>query len=263
MILREELPFFNVVAGGIATMDFPLGPTYERVILQLGGTTFTKAHITGIKAKLNGKVFHDVDGTTLDKMNNYTSLATDPAFLVLDFTEIFARDQVGQSVGAVATAQGVASFTLEVTISGSAVAPTLKAYSWISAPKALSVVNKLLMYPTNFSTAGQFPIKIPFGSAGGSLIKKIYFSHANMTALEVKMNGLTIHKSTAAVNDFVAKDNKKVPQAGLYVYDPIVDNNMTEMLDTTKANSLELWVTLSAADTVKAYVEYLDPLGNL
>lgn len=262
MILKEELPFFNVAAGSVATLELPAGGTYERIILQLGGTTFTKAHITGIKAKLNGKVFHDVDGATLDKMNLYTGMASNANFLVLDFTEIFARDQVGQSVGGIGTI-GVASFTLEVTISGTAVAPTLKAWSWISAPKQLDLVNKLLMYPSNFSTAGTFPLRIPFGAQGGSLIKRIYFSHANMNGLEVKMNGITIHKSLTAINDFIASDNKKVPQAGLYVYDTIVDNNMTELLNTTQAQSLELWVTISAADTIKAYVEYLDPLGNL
>ncbi|WP_137940246.1 major capsid protein P2 [Chitinivorax sp. B] len=264
MLLREELPFFNVVAGGIATMDFPLGQTYERLVLQLGGQTFKKEHITGIKCKLNGKVFHDVDGPTLDKMNAYTGAAIDPNFLVLDFTEIFARDQVGQSVGAIATAKGVASFTMEVSIAPGAVQPTLKAWTWTSAPKELSVVNKLLMYPTNFSTAGTFPIKIPFGAAGGSLVKRIYFGHnKTMTGFELKMNGLSIHKSVSAVNEFIARDNRKVPQEGLYVYDPIVDNNMTEILDTTRANSLELWVTINAADTIRTYVEYLDPLGNL
>ena len=263
MILREELPFFNVAANSIATLDLPLGATYERILLQLGGTTFNKAHILNIKAKINGKVIHDVDGATLDKMNLYTGMANNAAFLVLDFTEIFARDQVGQSIGGIGTAGGmVANFTLEVQIGG-ATAPTLKAWSWISGPKNLDLVNKLLMYPTNFSTAGTFPIKIPFGAQGGSLIKRIYFAHANMTGLEVKMNGITIHKSLTAVNEFIASDNKKVPQAGLYVFDPIVDNNMTELLNTVQATSLELWVTISAADTIKAYVEYLDPLGNL
>ncbi len=263
MILREELPFTNVVAGSTATLVLPPGPTYERLVLQLGGTTMTKALMTGIRLKMNGKTILDTTGTVMDKMNTYEGLAVDANFLVLDFSEITARDQVGQSISALGTAAGVANLSLEIDIGGGAVAPTIKAYSWLSAPKAVSVISKLLKYPTSFSAAGTQSIRIPFGAQGGSLIKRIYFDSANMTGAEIKMNGISIHKSTKAVNDFIGKDNKRVPQTGLYVVDFVVDGNMTEMLNTVPATSLEVWVTLSAADTVNTYVEYVDPLGNL
>lgn len=263
MLLIKNLPFFNVVANGIATMSLPLGMTYERLVMVLGGTTFTKAHITDIKAKLNGKLFYQISGSRLDSMNKYKGIFDDATHLTLDFTEIFARDEVGQSLGAIPTADGVASFTLEVSI-GAATAPTLESYSVQSGPKKLGAINKLLNYPYSSSVGGKLPIVLPYGSNGGSLIKRVYFFHGgNMTGLEVKKNGLVIHESTQGINEFIQKENKKVPQSNVWVYDPIVDNNMTGLLVSADAKSMEFNVTLSAADNVQVYAEYLDNLGNL
>jgi len=41
-MLKKQLSFMNVAAGVTATVNLPLGPTYERWVFQLGGTTFTK-----------------------------------------------------------------------------------------------------------------------------------------------------------------------------------------------------------------------------
>ncbi|MBZ0105534.1 MAG: hypothetical protein K8H84_07865 [Sulfuricella denitrificans] len=263
MLVQKNLPFFNVVAAGVATLQLSLGMTYERIIMVLGGTAFTKAMITDIKCKINGKVFYQTTGSRLDSMNKYKGIFDAAGFLTLDFTEIFARDEVGQSIGAIGTLQGVASFTIEVTIAG-ATAPTLESYSILSGPKKLGVVNKLLHYPSSSSVGGKVPVVLPYGVNGGSILKRVYFFHGgNMTGLEVKKNGLVIHESTAAVNEFLQKENKKVPQANLYVYDPIVDNNQSGMVVTADARSFEFNVTLSAADALNVYGEYVDQLGNL
>lgn len=263
MILQKQLPFFNVISGGVATMQFPLGMTYERIILVLGGTTFTKSHLTNIKLKLNGKVIWDVSGDRLDKMNNYKGLFSDATHLTIDFTELFARDQVGQSIGAIGTAQGVTQFTAEITISAAAVAPTLQAYAQLSAPKALGAVKKILSYPVNIGNAGKFPVQLPYGASGGSLFQRVNFFHTNMTDIEVKKNGLVVFESPNYVNNLIASENKKAPQAGLFCADFVVDNNQTGMLVTADAASMEWNVTLSAADTLNVQVEMIDALGNL
>lgn len=262
MIFQKNLPFFNVVASGVASLSLPLGMTYDRIMLVLGGTSFTKAMITDIKLKLNGKVFFQTTGPRLDAMNSYRGLATDATHLTIDFTELFARDEVGQGVGAIATAEDVSSFTIELTIAG-ATAPTLESWSQLSGPKRLGVIAKVLNYPVTFSAGGTFPVQLPFGTNGGAVIKRVNFFHANMTALEVKKNGLVIHETNTAINEFSQKENKKVPQAGLYVADFIMDNNLSGMLVTADARSMEWKPTVSAADTLNVQVEYLDVLQNL
>lgn len=271
MLLTKLLSFANVAPNSVASVSLPLGPTYERFTLVLGGTSFTKAMVLNIKLRLNGKVVVDIDGPTLDKLNSYTGLAADPALLTLDFTEIYARDQVGQSYGAIATSYGVQTATLEVQI-GAATAPTLDCFVATSAPRQplldqagqpILIIEKLLPYTATFNAGGKFNLPVPFG-AQGSVIKRAYFSHTgNMSALEVKKNGVVIFEAPKAVNEFIQKENKKTPQANLFVWDTIVDWNMDQMVKTTDANAFEMNVTLTAADTVKYWVEYIDPLRNL
>jgi len=262
MQIQKNLPFFNVVATGVASLALPLGMTYERIILELGGTAFTKAHITDLKAKINGKVVWQTTGPRLDALNKYRGLTTDANHLVLDFTEIFARDEVGQSLGAIGTKDGVGSFTLEVTITG-ATAPTLESWSVLSGPKSLGVISKLLSYNVNLGAGGKFPVVLPYGNQGGSIIKRVGFFNAYMTELEVKKNGLVIHDTKKAINEFFQVENKKVPQAGLYVADFVVDNNQSGMLVTADAKSMEWNVTVSQADVITVQVEYIDVLNNL
>jgi hypothetical protein len=262
MITQKNLPFFNVVASGVATLQLPLGMTYERIIFKLGGTALTKAMITDIKVKLNGKLIVQTDGTKLNAMNVYRGLVTDATHLVLDFSELFARDEVGQSIGSVATAEGVSSFTIEATITG-ATAPTLESWSVLSGPRKLGVLAKTLSYAATFGSAGKFNFQLPYGASGGSIIKRVHFFHTNMTDLEVKKNGLVIHDTTDAINKYIQTENGKVTASGLYVADFIVDNNQSGMLVTADARSMEWNLTLSASDTVIAQVEYIDLIGNL
>lgn len=263
----KNLPFLNVAANSVATLQLPLGPTYERITMKLGGTSFTKAHLTNVKCKLNGKTFHEFSGADLDKMNSYTGLFADAAFLSIDFSELTARDEIDQALGAVATAQGVANFTIEVTI-GAATAPTLESWSEISAPRItqdgkVPPMNKLIKVTQNFGAAGKFNFQLPYGISGGTVIKRVYFMANNITDLEIKKNGLVIFDMPKAVNEFCQKEHRKTPQAGMFVYDPIWDDNASGMLLTTDAASMEWNLTLSGAETVAAYIECIDALGNL
>ena len=55
-MIRRKLPAFNnVFAGATASVAIPLGMTYERILLKLGGTSLTKAHLTKIRLRANNK----------------------------------------------------------------------------------------------------------------------------------------------------------------------------------------------------------------
>jgi len=257
MITIKNLPFFNVVASGVASLELPLGMTYNRIVLELGGTTFTKSMITRIVAKLNGKNFYDITGSGLNSINLYKGLAADASYLTIDFNEPRAKTVGGMGGGAIGTAAGVSSFTLEVTIAG-ATAPTLASYSMISEPQPLGLIMGLVHHPATFSAGGKFPIVLPHGPRAGHLIKRVHFFHTNMTKLEVKKNGLVIFdEMSIAINEFIQKEYKQAPQAGLYVYDPIVTRDVKRVLATANAASLQFNVTVSAADTVNTYAEYI------
>ena len=106
---------------------------------------------------------------------------------------------------------------------------------------------------------------MPFGNEGGSIIKRINIFHTNLTALEVKKNGVLIWDNISpALLSFLETEYKCVPQAGLYVYDPTMQHNIgSDVLVTADAAAMEVNPTLSAADTLAFYIEYLDNIGNL
>lgn len=264
MLLIKNLPFSNVAATGVASVSLPIGMSYNRIILQLGGGAFTKAMITDIKVKLNGKVIFQNTGTRLNLINTYRKRAVDATFLVVDFTEPDAKTMAEQFIGNINTAQGVSSLTMEVTIAG-ATTPTLDSYSELGAPAALAAINKQILFTASMGAAGKFPMKLIDVANRGAIIKRVHFNHTgNVTALEVKKNGVVIFDNIlTAVNAFNQLDYNKAAQANLYTYDPCLDNNYSNAVRTADATSLEFNLTTSAADTVTAVLEAVDLLGNM
>ena len=264
MLLIKNLPFTNVVASGVATVSLPVGMSYNRIILVLGGTTFTKAMITDIKVRLNGKVIFQNTGSRLDLINTYRKRGTSANYLVVDFTEPDAKDMSEQYIGNLNPAKGVSSLTMEVTIAG-ATAPTLDSFAELAPPAPLGVIAKQLLFTTSMGGAGKFPMKLIDVANRGAIIKRVHFAHGgNVTALEVKKNGVVIHDNVpTATNTFYQSDYNKVAQTNVYTYDPCLDNNYTNAIKTADMVSMEFNITTGAADTVTAVVEALDLLGNM
>lgn len=263
MLLIKNNPFTNVVASGVATLSLPIGMTYNRIILALGGT-FTKSMITDIKVKLNGKVILQNTGSKVDSINTFRGITANAGFLTLDFTEPFAKKIEDQYLGNLNTAKGVSSLTIEVTISG-ATAPTLDSYAELAQPNILGAIAKQVVFTQSIGAAGKFPMKLIDVANRGALIKSVHFFHAgNLTALEVKKNGIVIFDNIpTAVNNYNLTEYKNVPQTNVYHYDPAIDNNYSNMIVTSDATSLDFNLTLSAADTITAVLEVIDVLGNM
>ena len=271
-LIRYGLPFSNVVASGTATNQVTPGRTVENLRLRLGGTTFTKAMISGIKIKANGKVIVEGTGSDIDKINAYRGHVADAAFLDLFFADYQLNNELDRMVGAFDTSIGISNITSEITIAG-ATAPTLspiliesaaqKASTGEAAPFA-PLISKLLRYPFNIATGGRLPVNVPFGPQSGSIIKRLHVFHGgNMTGATVKEDGLVVHESVKAENEYEQKRFGRVPQANVYTLDFVADGDIRKALDTRNARSLEWLFDFSAADSGTVYVEYLDPLGNL
>lgn len=264
MLLIKNVPFNNVAASGLATVSLPIGMSYNKIILALGGGAFTKSMITNIKVKVNGKTVWENTGSRLDLQNTYRALGVSASYLVIDFTEPNAKIMAEQYLGNINTAQGVSSLTVEVTIAG-ATTPTLDSYAELGPPDKLGIIAKQILFTMSAGGAGKFPFKLIDLANRGAIIKRVHFAHGgNLTLMEVKKNGIVIHDNIpTAVNTFWQLDYKKVAQANLYTYDPCADNNYANAVKTMDMVSLEFNPTFSAADTVTAVLETLDVLGNM
>lgn len=263
--------FQNVVAAGIATCDLNglLGYTIKRLIIQLGGTSFTKSMITSIQLKANGKVIYDTTGPRLDTRNQYRGITANAGFLTIDFSEIRAKTELGMNLGGIDTTQGMSNLKLEVTISG-ATAPTLVGFTEVLAPQldpaqvaTRGLISKVHATTLTIGAAGQFSIPVPHlaPADGGSIIKRIAFFSSNMTALLIKKNGIVIEDSVKALNDFNQTEYRKVPQAGVYMFDPIIDDVQSQVLNTRNAQTMEVLGTFSAGETITVEAELLEPLA--
>jgi hypothetical protein len=271
-LTRYGLPFSNVVASGTATNNITTGRTLENFQIKLGGTALTKAMLSAVKLKANGKVIFEGTGTQIEKINAYRGLVGNAAFLDVLFTDPTMLSELDRQVGAFDTTMGIANITSEVTIAG-ATAPVLtpilvessaqKTASGDAQPYA-PLLSKLLSYPFSIATGGQLPVTVPFGPQHGAIIKRLHvFHNGNMTGATVKQDGLVIHESLKAENEYMQTMNKKVPQANCYTIDFVIDGNIRKALDTRDARSLEWLLSFSAADSGSILVEYLDTLGNL
>lgn len=272
-LIRDGLPFANVVATGVATANVTPGRTLEKITLKLGGTTFTKAMITQLKVKANGKVIIDTTGTILDKLNAYrTGIAQDANYLDIFFADFSLNNELDRMVSAFDTSAGILNITLEVTITG-ATAPTLamkliesgqqKDKTGAAAPFA-GLLRKYLSYPFNLASGGRLPFQLPFDSINGSIITRVHVAHGgNMTGATVKQDGLVVMENIKAENEYQQKQAGKTPQANIYTLDFVMDGAIGKAFDTRDCRSLEWLFDFSAADNGTVIVEYLDTLGNL
>jgi hypothetical protein len=271
-IIRYGLPFSNVTANGVATCQVTPGRTLQTIRLELGGTTFTKAMITNLRVKANGKIIIEGSGTQIDNLNAYRGQATSANFLDISFLDLTGFDVIDRYVGAFDTSIGIANITIEVTIAG-ATAPTLQAILIESAAQKdrqgnaagfAPLIAKILKYPFSQATGGRLAVTLPFGPQSGSVIKRVHvFNGGNISDVTVKEDGIIFFEQTVAENTFRLTQAGRVVQTNCYTIDFVDQGEVSNALNTTTSKSIEWLLNFSAADSGEILVEYLDPLGNL
>jgi len=270
-------PFENVGAGLTAIMPrIPQGEVFHAIVLKLGGTTFTKSQIDQIKLRLGGKVIWDITGANLDAINSYLGMTANASYLVVPFSEFNARTALGESIGAIDTANlQYSGFSAEIKINAAALAPTLEAWAITTPQKNVAQAEHLPLFRAlvpsthNKSAAGEYNLPFPLGSSAGALIKRVHLFHANLTQFNVKMNGVDLlDNGELGVVQYFQNLLTRTTQAGLFVFDPIVRDNQSAAIPTLKdasgaENNFQFLATLSAGDTITAYSELYAPIGSV
>lgn len=283
--MLKNTAFNNVNPAQTATLDMrnTFGKVVDRVILGLGGTTFTKAMVLAIRVKANTKLIWEATGLQLDGLQQYKGLLANANFLTIDFEEIRAKDMLEQYLGSLDTTQGIKNMIIEVDI-GAATAPTLTAQFEYStqrkqAKQGADLIGKLVRVtnPAN-ATTSKMVIPFPFGANPSSvpLIKRMHHLVGSGTITinggEVKQGGVTIWESTLAFNNYVLGEYGRVPQAGWLHMDFVQAGVFfDEILDTTKVDGINgirlaievfLDVTVTVVGSIISLYELLDPLNS-
>lgn len=268
--------FQNVVASGVAICDMNklLGSVLEKITLTLGGT-FTKSMISKIELKANGKTIFETSGARLDASNKYMGDNSAATSLKIDFYDRKAITPNARQAGAIdlSLESGITSLRLEVTIAG-ATSPTLAGFADLSPPTNDPAERGIrgLIARRHANThvvpaSGTFALPVPHlePAGGGSNYRRIFFYSANMTALKTQREGVTEHELTRAQNEESQKDNFRVPQANLVVFDPCQDAQLSGRTWDTRpvagVRSAQFYGTFSAGETITIETEELLPLG--
>ena len=277
--VAQELPlqpFQNVVASGIAICDLSnlFGYGVKKITLRLGGGVFSKAMISSIQLKANGKVIFDSTGPAVDARMQYRGHAANVAFLTLDFTERFARTKMALLAGVLDTTLGIKNLRLEVTIAG-ATTPTLTGSAEVCLPQDTPefvnlrpLIARVHRNTFGVTGAGTFLLPIPHldPNQGGSVFKRIALLSANCTGIRIERNGIQeMTVGSAAENNARQVEYGRATQAGLFVADFMLDGLQEDrLLDTRQAlgcNLAAVYGTFSGAETVTVESEVLEPMN--
>lgn len=280
--IRHLEPWVNVVATGRAVQNstLVLGNIIERVYLVLGGGAFTKAMITAIRVKLNGKTtFGDISGTNLDLLQTYLLGNTGASNLTIDFSEPDSKSMQGEIMGAIDTnAAGVNTFTMEMDISG-ATTPTLDSWAQLRDassttaqngfnPKLAPLIRALIPTSLTSSAATEQQYQINVGSGGNSLIKRLIIASTILTNVRVKRNSLDVYEFVApTLASWIQSDYGRHPQANFYVIDWLADGNQSDTQPTRNADgtlaNYQWLLTASGAGTYQVFSDVYSILGGI
>jgi hypothetical protein len=266
-------PFPSVAANSVAAMatDQLRGRSVHGLVFVQGGTTFTKAHMTRVRVGAGGKNFvNDITGTQLQDANDYDGYSDTASHVFHWFGDPTARTIRGQHLGDLDLSMHAGPLEIEVTI-GAATAPTLQVYAIVGDPKlamgigfsageAAMVRALIRTVITESGAVSRKAVGLGLGSQSGARLRKICFFHANLTAIELKKQGVIKWEDLPdALVDAISADFGRVAQSGLYVVDRIIDGNQSEAESTVDAEgrpyNFQVLLTTSGADTVYAFAD--------
>lgn len=266
MKLTRQMPSFEgVAAGATATLRLPVGLSYEQLLITYSGVTL--AQLSEIRVVANGKtIMRFASGERLDAMNQFDGRAAAAGVLTIDFARYGLRTRQAEELTVLGTGiapsqefpVSITTLALEIDIAGAAAAPALSARAVQSVPRPLGLIKQIREYTYTAGAAGEFEISdIP----KGPLFNKVYFHSGNVTALRVERDNYTLFERSATENNLIQSDGIRVPQAGVFVFDPTEAGLGAESLETMAVHDLRFVLTMSAGGSVPVTVEALAPLG--
>lgn len=263
MNLDQMVDLQNVGPGKTAILKLSYNATFDQIHFVLGGG-LTKAHIGRIEGKANGVTFFVDEGQYLGMRDAYMGLFVDANVMSIDFTDPNTRGGAAAQYMSSIPRNLLASLTFEIEIKDAApVAGTLKAHAEYRDPTPNPYILRRKDFNAALANNGENDLMLPVAVNGG-LIKRIWLHHTgHITKTELRANGKPVIRAETGVISYSQKRNRLVPQANMLVLDFVADGNLMGMLNTAGLQESLLRITTDAPDTVKAYIDYVDPLQRL
>jgi hypothetical protein len=266
-----RLPQFqNVGPNQRVSIRLPLGVVYEKIYLQLG-TNILVSLISNIVLRINNKeAIRWNSAADMNALNSYLgNLNGATNFLVLDFTERRAPDEIGKKFGTIAACAeaGVQECTLEFDLGNYTVVAGSVITGWadVEQPSANPVIERVQVQQKVIAAAAEEMIYVPFGR-NGYQVKRLVIKHANLASVRVRRDGTEHYEELpVAFANQRLQDFGLVPQAGYFVLDFMPDGLQSNAFNTAMlkgakgeavpVENLDIRVKTSASDTLTIYTE--------
>jgi hypothetical protein len=130
----------------------------------------------------------------------------------------------------------------------------------------------ILTTPLPFAGAiARAPQIIATAAAGGALLRRLHFFSAIVTSFEVKRDGVSYYEDVPlAVNNAVLDELGHDPQASIYTWDVIDDDNESKALPQIRGDAggaavipTQYLVTVSGAGTVQTLADIFANVNGL
>jgi len=261
-----KLPSFsNVAAGNTATLELPIGRTYDKIHVQYSGVTL--AQMKNIRVEVNGKAILEFkDGQALADYNKFYKRNT--AVGVLDFH--FKRDEMKTllegrmfGLGTKSGASGIISnVTMRIEIDTAATAPKLEASAIQSDSAEIGYITKIKNFPVALNTGVTEIDKIP-RPASASIAAIHIVTSATVTKVELEMDSLKAFEGNKTLIEKIQVDHGRNPQTDRVTLDFVLEGDMLQALPLKGLQDLRIRVYTDDAAAAVVVVEYFDGLAGI
>ncbi len=267
-----KLPAFAGVAiSSRATLLLPVGARkYHRIIIQYKAAADNQATIeaalTNLRLLVNGRVQREATVAQINVMRSYRGRAFVTGFVFVDLSEAAARTLQGEELYGWGT-NNLSTLTLELDITGAAVAPALTA--WAEIEDSVEGLGGILKWRKNtFIVAGAGVLAIrDLPRDPREAYSRFHAFSAVATDVQLKADNDVIIETisrTALSAHYTNRPQQTVMQANVLTLDVCASTQLTDFLPMLRSDGrvvqdMPLEITLSGASTFDLISEVYGP----
>jgi len=254
-----------VATGGIIYDAFHFEYPKSAVV----GSEFDASHMH-LRISLNTEDIVDVPVADLISREAYHANAEQDGYFTLSFRDIMAKTFEGDHItGLVTMPDDNLSIEVDIVGTGAGATVTLKGFADTRPTPTIGNTNrqiprvlvpKLRILPVN-SEAGDREVDT---MARGPVYKRVFIKADDIERFVVETsegpNSVKMWDLSKARNEYLQKRHGKVPQAGMFVFDPIVDGyGRLKVLNTAGLSGLVFRSTKTAQGSMNYLIESVWP----
>lgn len=258
----------NVGPGQTATLNCPVGLTYDLISLEYSGvkadgsTPMDLADLQNIEVRVNGKTIQQFkDGLELDRINQYHGRGAANGILNIWFVRPEMASLKDQRITALGTAD-VQTLSVHVDGEKTLTSLSLSAHAVQSEPQPMGAITKVKAFPSSFATSGDVEIdNIP---RSGAMIGAVHLFKADISNVEMEVNSIKVFDASKAYAEEIQKRYGKTPQTANATHiDFMLEGDLAQAMLTKNVQDMRVRPRLDTSGAVRAVVEYIDGYAGI